>query len=141
MEVHIPVSSGDGYFRLILTTSPSTLSLAQLPSVITTSPTFRVGSISLASAHPRGATAIGLIPELLARSLFVAGKTAAYAAFYAAFPFLKVASWVPGPWKQWAVRVLYRSAGGEERFGLQERVESINLRVRRANDKVIELLL
>jgi hypothetical protein len=130
------VSSGDGYFRLVITSSPSPLSVAGVPSLIATSPSFRIGSLSLSSAHPRGSTPLGLIPELLVRSLFIAGRTAAFALFYAAFPFLKIATWMPGPVKQWALSVLYRSAGGEERFGLRERVEGMNLRLKRANDKV-----
>jgi len=134
--VHIPVASGDGYFRLVITTSPSSLSVAGIPSLVAASPVFRVGSIAFSSAHPRGASLLGLVPELLARSLFVAGKTAAYAAFYAAFPFLKVATWIPGPWKQWALQMLYNTAGGEERFQLQSRVDRMNQSLKKANDKL-----
>ena len=68
MIVHIPVSSGDGYFRLRVTSDNSRKTLA-------VSPVFRIGSISLASAHPQGATLIGLFPELLLRSSFIAAKT------------------------------------------------------------------
>lgn len=68
MLVHIPVSSGDGYFRLRITTDNPRKSVAA-------SPVFRVGSLSLASAHPQGASLLGLVPEMLVRSAFVAVKT------------------------------------------------------------------
>ena len=67
MIVHIPVSSGDGYFRLRITADNSRKTLA-------VSPVFRIGSISWASAHPQGASVLGLVPELLVRSSFVAAK-------------------------------------------------------------------
>jgi len=136
MIVHIPVSSGDGYFRLVITSSPSPLSVSGIPSLLATSPVFRVGSIAFSSAHPRGASLIGIIPELLVRTMFIAGKTAAFTLFYATFPFLKVATWMPGPLKQWAMRVLYQSAGGEERFGFQDRVEKMNQKMKKANDQL-----
>jgi len=68
--------------------------------------------------------------------MFIAGKTAAFTLFYATFPLLKVATWMPGPLKQWAMRVLYQSAGGEERFGFQDRVEKMNQKMKKANDQL-----
>jgi hypothetical protein len=130
--VHIPVQSGDGYFRIVVTTE----SKKQLAH----SPVFRVGSLTLASAHPRGATLLGLVPELVLRSLSVAAHTAAFAAFYTAFPFLKLASWMPGPWKQWALNVLYSRTGGEERWALRDRIDKANVRWKQANDKVRDML-
>lgn len=66
--MHIPVSSGDGYFRLRVTSDNSRKTLA-------VSPVFRIGSISWASAHPQGASIIGLFPELLVRTSFIAART------------------------------------------------------------------
>lgn len=34
----------------------------------------------------------------------------AYASFFAAFPFLKIAEYTPGPWRQYAIRALYTHA-------------------------------
>lgn len=113
LDVHIPVASGDGYFRLRITKGDGKTTIA-------TSPVFRVGSISLSSAHPQGATLFGLVPELVLRSAFIGVTASAYAAFYAAFPLLKVAEWTPGPWKQYAIRALYAQALSPEQ---QARVE------------------
>ncbi|THH08855.1 hypothetical protein EW145_g2431 [Phellinidium pouzarii] len=101
--VHIPVSAGDGYFRLRVTAGDEHKTIA-------VSPSFRIGSLSWSSAHPQGATPAGLVPELLVRSVFVAAKTTAYASFYATFPFLKLAEWTPGPWRQYAMQALYTHA-------------------------------
>ena len=38
----------------------------------------------------------------------------AYASFYAAFPFLKLAEWTPGPWRAYAMRALYTQALTEQ---------------------------
>lgn len=45
----------------------------------------------------------------------------AYASFFAAFPFLKLAEWTPGPWRAYAMRALYTQALTEEQ---QARVSS-----------------
>lgn len=66
--VHIPVASGDGYFRLRVTTSNPNKTIAA-------SPVFRVGSLSWSSSHPQGATVAGIVPELLVRTAFVTAKT------------------------------------------------------------------
>ncbi|KZV84758.1 hypothetical protein EXIGLDRAFT_741850 [Exidia glandulosa HHB12029] len=113
LTVHIPVASGDGYFRLRITKSDGRTAIAH-------SPAFRVGSLSLSSAHPQGATLMGLIPELTVRTTFLGFTASAYAAFYAAFPLLKIAEWTPGPWKQYAVRALYSHTLSPEQ---QERVQ------------------
>ena len=69
VSVHIPVRSGDGYFRLRITgEKPSDLLAESSP--------FRVGSLTWSSAHPQGATPIGLVPEVVVRSGFLAAKTA-----------------------------------------------------------------
>jgi hypothetical protein len=119
--VHIPVAAGDGYFRLLVKHSGS---------VIASSASFRVGSLSLSSAHPRGASVVTLVPEVLLKSGSVAANTAAWASFYTAFPFLKVAQMLPGTsnWGTWALNRAYKYAGGEqtaaelkERYKLEER--------------------
>lgn len=69
LTVHIPVRSGDGYFRLRITTEDP-------KKTLTESPVFRVGSLSWASAHPQGASLLGLVPELLIKTSFVTAKTA-----------------------------------------------------------------
>ncbi|KII85342.1 hypothetical protein PLICRDRAFT_56611 [Plicaturopsis crispa FD-325 SS-3] len=116
LSVHIPVASGDGYFRLLLTKADGR-------TVLAVSPVFRVGSISWRSAQIQGATLFGLVPEFAVKSLFVGAETSAYAAFYATFPFLKLASYTPGPWREWALRTLYSGTGVEEKFNVTEKVE------------------
>ncbi|KAJ7149575.1 hypothetical protein C8R46DRAFT_915636 [Mycena filopes] len=116
--VHIPVAAGDGYFRLLIRSNSS---------VLATTASFRVGSLSLSSAHPRGASVITLVPEILLKSASVTTNTAVWAGFYAAFPFLKVAQMLPGG-SDWALRRAYQLAGGEqttrelkERYRVEER--------------------
>ncbi|KAJ7511014.1 hypothetical protein B0H11DRAFT_1956951 [Mycena galericulata] len=105
--VHIPVSAGDGYFRLLVKNSNS---------VIASTASFRVGSLSLSSAHPRGASIVTILPEVLLKSGSVATSTAAWASFYAAFPLLKAAQALPGTrtWGTWALNRAYTLAGGEQ---------------------------
>ncbi|KAJ6532889.1 hypothetical protein DFH09DRAFT_993526 [Mycena vulgaris] len=119
--VHIPVSAGDGYFRLLVKHSGR---------VIASTASFRVGSLSLSSAHPRGASVVTVVPELALKSGSVAANTAAWASFYAAFPFLKAAQMLPGTstWGTWALNRAYKLAGGEqtaaelkERYRVEER--------------------
>ncbi|CAE6436599.1 unnamed protein product [Rhizoctonia solani] len=129
--VHIPVRSGDGYFRLRITSANGKKTLAE-------SPVFRVGSLAWASAHPQGATPLGLVPELGARSLFVTGQAAAWAAFYASFPFLKISQMIPGlgPWSQRMIQWAYSAAGGDtKRQELDERFR-VSETLRKANDRI-----
>ncbi|KAK7018340.1 hypothetical protein R3P38DRAFT_2982287 [Favolaschia claudopus] len=115
--VHIPVAAGDGYFRLLLKqkSGPG-------PSkILASTASFRVGSLSLSSAHPRGASAITILPEVVLKSASVTLTTAAWAGFYAAFPFLKLVG-------RWAMNRAYRLAGGDqtveelkERYKVEER--------------------
>jgi len=70
MNIHIPVASGDGYFRLRVTKGDGRTAIA-------TSAVFRIGSISLYSAHPQGATLVGgLVPEIILRSASLTATTA-----------------------------------------------------------------
>ncbi|KAJ6479574.1 hypothetical protein C8R45DRAFT_353940 [Mycena sanguinolenta] len=119
--VHIPVSAGDGYFRLLIKKSGK---------VVASTASFRVGSLSLSSAHPRGASVVTIIPEVVLKSASVTATTAAWASFYAAFPFMKAAQMLPGTssWGTWALNRAYKLAGGEqtaaelkERYKVEER--------------------
>ncbi|KAJ7176150.1 hypothetical protein C8R43DRAFT_872765 [Mycena crocata] len=109
--VHIPVAAGDGYFRLLVKNKSGSSG-----KVLAATAPFRVGSLSLSSANPRGASPLTLIPELALQSASVATSTAAWAGFYAAFPFLKVAQMMPGTssWGTWALGRAYRMASGKE---------------------------
>lgn len=75
--VRIPVSSGDGYFRLTLKDSSS-------GKPIINSPTLRIFSFSLSSASPRGSSILPptLVPELLLRTI----STIIYTALLGLFP-------------------------------------------------------
>jgi len=126
--VHIPVASGDGYFRLRVTT--------RRDEDLAVSAVFRIGSLTWASAQPRGATPVGIIPELGVRAAFLAAKTAAWTAFYAAFPFLKIAEYLPGQFGNRWMLAAYKLAGGDaKRAELDERY-GVTERFRQANDKV-----
>ncbi|KAJ6518144.1 hypothetical protein C8R47DRAFT_1031542 [Mycena vitilis] len=106
--VHIPVAAGDGYFRLLVKKRGG--------GVIASTASFRVGSLSLSSAHPRGASPVTLVPEVALKSAALTASTAVWASFYAAFPFLKAAQLLPGThnWGTWALNRAYKLAGGEE---------------------------
>ncbi|KAG6914011.1 hypothetical protein DXG01_002929 [Tephrocybe rancida] len=108
--IHIPVASGDGYFRLLVYPS------AESRFPIASTATFRVGSLSLSSAHPRGASIVTLLPELSFKSASVVAHTGAWTCFYTSLPFLKVAQMIPGTstWGTWAMQRAYKLAGGEE---------------------------
>lgn len=75
--VRVPVSSGDGYFRLTLKDSSS-------GKPIINSPTLRIFSFSLSSASPRGSSILPptLVPELLLRTI----STIIYTALLGLFP-------------------------------------------------------
>ncbi|KAJ6629788.1 hypothetical protein B0H10DRAFT_2208347 [Mycena sp. CBHHK59/15] len=122
--VHIPVAVGDGYYRLLVKRNGATF---------TSTASFRVGSLSLASAHPRGASLVTLVPELALKSASVAVGTAAWAGFYTAFPFLKAVQMLPGTqgWGAWALSRAYRAAGGDQTAaGLKERYRVEERRMR-----------
>lgn len=127
-QVRIPVRSGDGYFRLRLSAP------ARDSETLAYSPTFRLGSLSLHSACPRGATIITLIPEVLVRSL----SAAAWGLFYAAFPFLSLAERLPGRWGQRAMHWAYRAAGGDERKKQLDERYSVSERVNMAQRQVYQ---
>jgi len=77
-----------------------------------------------------------------ARSVFLAGKTAAWASFYAAFPFLKISQFVPGlgVWSQRAIEWAYVAAGGNaKRQELDERFR-VSESWRKANDRMYKEL-
>ena len=70
INVHIPVRTPDGYYRIRVTSDTAG------KNEIAVSPSFRLGSVNWASASPRGATPIGLVPELLVKSSFELARTA-----------------------------------------------------------------
>ena len=124
--VRIPASSGDGYFRLVI-------DQAGQPAAY--SPTFRLFSLSLSSACPRGASVLPptLAPELLLRAL----STALYTALLALFPVAAIVEKVlPRSWARWMMTRLYRSLGMEERtqnlmkdWNVQQRLDTAKTQV------------
>ncbi|KAJ7113216.1 hypothetical protein C8R44DRAFT_741545 [Mycena epipterygia] len=128
--VHVPVAAGDGYFRLLIKGGGG--------KVIAQSAAFRVGSLSLSSAHPRGASPVTLVPELVLKSGSVAAHGAAWAAFCAAFPFLEVARLLPGTsaWGTWALRRAYTMVGGEETVAEMKARYKVEERRMRAEESV-----
>lgn len=78
-KCRIPVETGDGYFRLWVT-FPSPVERATLA---VGSPTFRLFSLSLSSASPRGAALLPpvIVPELALRSVSIALTTLLYGLF------------------------------------------------------------
>lgn len=106
---HIPASSGDGYFRIKVTNSSNTQTLVS-------SPTFRILSSSLSTASPRGATVFQLPIELFAATSVRTCQVGAWGFFYACFPFLKLASFIPGGVSQATINTLWRWAGGQQKL-------------------------
>ncbi|KAG5650345.1 hypothetical protein H0H81_012552 [Sphagnurus paluster] len=132
--VHIPVASGDGYFRLLIYPSPSS------HSYIASTASFRVGSLSLSSAHPRGASVITILLELALKTGSVVIYTGAWASFYAAFPFLKLVQSIPGTstWGTRALALAYRLVGGQETTAqLKERYQ-VEERRRKAEKSIYQ---
>ncbi|KAF8063626.1 hypothetical protein FPV67DRAFT_1654805 [Lyophyllum atratum] len=109
--IHIPVAAGDGYFR-ILVYHPS----ASVFSPIASTTTFRVGSLTVSSSHPRGASILTIVPELSLKIAWVVATTVAMTMFYSMFPFLKVAQLVPftSTFANWALQFLYRLTGAQQ---------------------------
>lgn len=107
-RVHIPVKSGDGYFRLRVTSEDSY-------DTIATTCVFRVASASMSSASPRGADIVTLPLELAFKTAQVASVTAAYTALFTALPFLKIAQLMPGTWQKRAINNLWGWADGEQK--------------------------
>lgn len=127
--IRIPVASGDGYFRFVIYPSPTS------HTPITYTATFRVGSLSMSSANPRGASPITLIPELVLRS----ASFTTLAAFYAAFPIIKVAELIPGPtgrWGKWAMDRAWYWAGGEQKVSEAKERLQLDERKKRAETSV-----
>lgn len=106
---HIPASSGDGYFRIRVTTANATQTIASTPA-------FRIISSSLNTASPRGATIFQLPIEFFAATSSKTAQIGAWGFFYACFPFLKLASWLPGGVSQATINTFWRWAGGQQRL-------------------------
>ncbi|KAF8970938.1 hypothetical protein BDZ97DRAFT_1694198 [Flammula alnicola] len=83
--IRIPVSSGDGYFRLVVYPSKSSR------SPITSSAVFRVGSLAMRSAHLRGASPLTLAPELVVKHTADTMIHVVQGAVYAAIPVIQTA--------------------------------------------------
>ncbi|UZJ56216.1 hypothetical protein CBS101457_005536 [Exobasidium rhododendri] len=118
--VRIPAQSGDGYFRLAI-------DAARQPTAF--SPSFRIFSLSLSSACPRGSSLLPptVVPELLLRTL----STILYSALLALFPVAAILEKVlPRSWARWMMLKLYRSLGMEQKtqklmknYNVQERLD------------------
>lgn len=106
---HIPASSGDGYFRIRITNASGTQQLAATP-------TFRILSSSPSTASPRGATIFQLPIEMFAVTSVRTCQVGAWGFFYACFPFLKLASVIPGGLSQATINKLWKWAGGQQRL-------------------------
>lgn len=124
--IRIPASSGDGYFRLAI----------DIPGQPTAfSPTFRIFSLSLSSACPRGSAILPptLIPEILLRTI----STALYSALLALFPIAAIVEKVlPKSWARWMMTKLYRSLGTEEKtqnliknYNVQKRLDTAKTQI------------
>lgn len=124
MQVHIPVASGDGYFRLRVTPHDKP------KETLAVSPVFRVGSVTWSSASPQGATIVGIVPELVVRSAFVIANAGMWAGFYAMFPIFKLAHYTPGPVKTFVAKNVYQYVGGpdpkaiDEQYKVTERMKA-----------------
>lgn len=124
--VRIPASSGDGYFRLAFDIAGQSVAF---------SPTFRIFSLSLSSACPRGSSVLPptIVPELILRTL----STALYSALLALFPIAAILEKVlPRSWARWMMMKLYRSLGMEEKtqklmknYNVQERLDTAKSQV------------
>lgn len=106
---HIPASSYDGYFRIRITNSSGQQTLVSTP-------TFRILSSSLSTASPRGATIFQLPIELFAATTVTTCQVGAWGFFYACFPFLKLASFIPGGFSQATINTLWKWAGGQQKL-------------------------
>lgn len=112
--VRLPVSSGDGYFRLCLQVPDSAGGGKRRSLVTAYSPTFRLFSLSLSSACPRGSSVLPptIVPELLLRTL----STALLGSLFALSPLALLADKVlPSSVGRWLLRRLYRALGGDEK--------------------------
>lgn len=124
--VRIPASSGDGYFRLAI----------DIPGQPTAfSPTFRIFSLSLSSACPRGSAILPptLVPEILLRTI----STALYSALFALFPVAAIIEKIlPRSWARWMMTRLYRTLGMEQKtqnllkkHNVQERIDTAKTQI------------
>jgi len=124
--VRVPASSGDGYFRLAIDMTGQPVAF---------SPSFRIFSLSLSSACPRGSSLLPptVVPELVLRTL----STALYSALLALFPVAAILEKVlPRSWARWMMMKLYRALGMEEKtqnlmknWNVQERLDTAKTQV------------
>jgi hypothetical protein len=126
---HIPCSSGDGYFRIRVTTANGIQQLASTP-------TFRILSSSLDTASPRGANWFQLPVELGIATSIKSAQVGAWGFFYAAFPFLKIGSLIPGgsAISQKMLNTLYHWAGGDTFVAEKRKELKVDEALAAAND-------
>lgn len=115
--VRIPVSSGDGYFRLVVYPTPSSHSIVAATGV------FRLGSLSPNSSSVRGASLGTMTPELVLKtasstigSQVQAVGSQVQSAVYTALPMVQAFETIPGTTKLsgWALDTGYRRVAGSE---------------------------
>ncbi|CBQ73908.1 conserved hypothetical protein [Sporisorium reilianum SRZ2] len=134
-KCRIPVSTGDGYFRLYAT-FPSPL--ASRTTIGIGSPTFRLFSLSLTSASPRGAALLPIpviVPELALRLVSIALTTLVYGLFPVAAIIDKLLPrWMSRRFVNW----IYARVGAKgkaeqlkQRYGVDRRVEQAREQVKR----------
>ncbi|PWN99915.1 hypothetical protein FA09DRAFT_328062 [Tilletiopsis washingtonensis] len=125
-SVRLPASAGDGYFRLVVKGGGSTIP----------SPVFRLYSLSLSSACPRGSTVLPptLPIELVVRTLSLALSTA----LLALSPLGFLAKFMPRGVSRWIAARAYRAAGGDarrdavlEKAGAQQKLDRAKEGVKR----------
>ena len=103
--VRVPAAAQDGYFRLVFKHSDGTMA---------TSPDFRVYSVSLYSACPRGAAILppSIIPELLLRAI----STALTAILMGLFPLAALLEKIlPRKMTRGFMQWAYRKSGAQEK--------------------------
>lgn len=127
MSIRLPASEGDGYFRVVLVKGGAGKEKIY-------SPTFRLYSLSLSSACPRGSSILPptLVPELLLRTI----STILYAALLALSPLGFLAKYMPRGITRWIGGKVYRAAGGDakrdaafNKYGVQEKLDSAKSQV------------
>ncbi|PPQ85698.1 hypothetical protein CVT25_002732 [Psilocybe cyanescens] len=111
--IRIPMSSGDGYFRLVVCPHESARSIIAATGV------FRLGSLSSDSAHIRGASLGTLTPELALKHASNTLQSVTQGAIYPAVPLVQAVETIPGITKigKWALDTGYRRIAGRESQG------------------------
>lgn len=119
--IHIPVSSGDGYFRLVVCPHRSAR------SIIASTGVFRLVSLSSDPARTRGATLGMLAPELALKHASNTVQSAAQGAIYTAIPIVEAVETIPGTkmFGKWALDTGYRRVAGQETRGRYNSLDDV----------------